>query len=295
MELDLGQVRAFVVTAGHLHFGRAAGELFLTQQALSKRVARLEESLGVRLFDRTGHAVRLTPAGERFLEPARRALAAADAAVAAARGERRPLRLDVWGHLFDPMRILREAVDRRPDLPIELNLRRGPDPAVAALRAGEADAGFGRVSGPPPDGLAARVVRREPMAAVMGAAHPLAGAGRLRPADLRATTMWFPAAIEKLDFLRDFCAEHGLTGEFGGVNLGLPYFLERLRDRPDRVSLLPAALPVPGDAGVRVVPLVDPVPLYEWSLLWRSGDRNPALGGLLAELQRAPRAGDRPE
>ncbi|MWA02019.1 LysR family transcriptional regulator [Actinomadura sp. LD22] len=140
MDLDLAQVRAFVATAEHLHFGRAAGELFLTQQALSKRVARLEDVLGVRLFDRTGHSVRLTAAGERFLEPARRALAAADDAVTAARRDR-PLRLDVWGHLFDPMRTIRRVVARRPDLPIEPNLKRGPAPRPVRdrpVRPGEA-------------------------------------------------------------------------------------------------------------------------------------------------------------
>jgi len=52
MELDLGQVRAFVVTAEQLHFGRAAARLFLTQQALSKRIRQLERSLGEPLFVR---------------------------------------------------------------------------------------------------------------------------------------------------------------------------------------------------------------------------------------------------
>ncbi|MFI6522022.1 LysR family transcriptional regulator [Spirillospora sp. NPDC050679] len=285
MDLDLAQVRAFAAAAGHLHFGRAAGELFLTQQALSKRVARLEEGLGVRLFDRSGHTVRLTPAGERFLEPARRALAAADDAVAAARRDDRPLRLEVWGHLFDPMRMIRRVVDRRPDLPIEPNLRRGAEPALAALRRGEIDAGFGRVHAPA-GGAGRRLVRLEPMAAVMAAGHPLAGAEVLRPTDLRATTLWFPAAIDKLDFLHHFRAAFGLTGEFGGVNLGLDHFLDRLRGDPGKASILPGEL-VAAAEGVRVVPLADPVPLYAWSLLWRADDRHPVLGPLLAGFARA--------
>jgi len=85
VDLDLAQVRAFVAAAEDLHFGRAAGRLFLTQQALSKRVARLERELGVALFTRQARAVRLTEAGRRFLGPARRALAEGDRAVEAAR------------------------------------------------------------------------------------------------------------------------------------------------------------------------------------------------------------------
>ncbi len=85
MDLDLAQVRAFLAAAEELHFGRAADRLFLTQQALSKRIARLENELGVQLFTRDARAVQFTEAGRRFLAPARQALADADRAVEAAR------------------------------------------------------------------------------------------------------------------------------------------------------------------------------------------------------------------
>ena len=97
MDLDLAQVRAFVAVAEQLHFGRAAAKLFLTQQALSKRIQRLESSLGEALFLRYHQNVELTPAGRRFLPHARTLLAVADAAALAARPQTRPLRVDVWG------------------------------------------------------------------------------------------------------------------------------------------------------------------------------------------------------
>src|SRR2546430_17314579 len=70
VDLDLAQVRAFVAAAEDLHFGRAAGRLFLTQQALSKRIARLERELGVALFTRQARAGPLTDAGHPVLAPA---------------------------------------------------------------------------------------------------------------------------------------------------------------------------------------------------------------------------------
>jgi Bacterial regulatory helix-turn-helix protein, lysR family len=75
VDLDLTQVRAFVAAAEQLHFGRAAAQLFLTQQALSKRIARLEQALGEQLFVRGTRGVELSDAGRRFLPHARQLLA----------------------------------------------------------------------------------------------------------------------------------------------------------------------------------------------------------------------------
>src|SRR6266581_4322546 len=142
MELDLTQVRAFVVTAEQLHFGRAAARLFLTQQALSKRIQRLEHSLGEPLFVRGTRGVELTEAGHRFLPHARALLAAADAAAESARPVSWPLRLDVWGQVQAPLRIVRRLLGEDPELAIELSMRRSLGAALEALERGELDACF---------------------------------------------------------------------------------------------------------------------------------------------------------
>src|SRR5215216_1612531 len=85
MTLDPRLLRAFVVLAEELHFGRAAARLYVTQPALSQQIARLERQLDVRLLDRSPHHVRLSEAGQALLEPARRAVRATHAAEAAAR------------------------------------------------------------------------------------------------------------------------------------------------------------------------------------------------------------------
>jgi DNA-binding transcriptional LysR family regulator len=70
--MELRQLRYFITVAEALHFGRAAASLHLSQPALSKQIQALEESLGVQLFERTKQWVRLTPAGQKFLETAHR-------------------------------------------------------------------------------------------------------------------------------------------------------------------------------------------------------------------------------
>jgi len=65
--LDTEQLNAFVMVAKHGSFSKAATELFLSQSAVSKRIAVLEQSLKTALFDRIGHRIELTEAGELLL------------------------------------------------------------------------------------------------------------------------------------------------------------------------------------------------------------------------------------
>lgn len=70
--LDL--LRGFEAAARHLSFTRAAGELFLTQSAVSRQVQALEEQLGVPLFERRHREIRLTEAGQQLHRSAAEAL-----------------------------------------------------------------------------------------------------------------------------------------------------------------------------------------------------------------------------
>jgi DNA-binding transcriptional LysR family regulator len=85
MDLDLRKLRYFVAVAEHLHFGRAAAELYITQPALSRQIRQFEEELGLELLKRSSRQVILTPAGKRLAEDGARLLADSRAAVARAR------------------------------------------------------------------------------------------------------------------------------------------------------------------------------------------------------------------
>ncbi|MFI9331125.1 LysR family transcriptional regulator [Kitasatospora sp. NPDC052868] len=298
MDLDLAQVRAFAVAAEELHFGHAARRLSISQQALSKRIARLEAVLGARLLDRDGRGTGLTEAGRRFLEPALRLLAQGEAAVAAVACVRRPLRIDVWGHLYAPMRTVAQAVEGAPGLEVEPVPGRDLPSVAAALLRGGTDAGFGRVHPLPGglgEGLTHRLVRLEPVDALLSTDHPLADRPSLRPADLRegGGALRYPAAVDRLDFLTRFADQFGIADRVGSVNLGLEHFVERVRADQGCFSLVPADCPLPDLPGVRTVPLVGPTPLYAWSLLWR--EEPPTAGGHPPTNPRLPDDHRRPE
>tara|TARA_R110001632_G_scaffold82802_6_gene183700 strand:- start:50015 stop:50896 length:882 start_codon:yes stop_codon:yes gene_type:complete len=70
--IDIAELLTFIKVAETSSFSEAASKLFLTQPAISKRIAALESNLGVRLFDRIGRQVQLTEAGIRLLPKARK-------------------------------------------------------------------------------------------------------------------------------------------------------------------------------------------------------------------------------
>ncbi len=88
--MDIQNLRAFALVAEESSFSRAAEKLHLTQPAVSKRVALLEQELGTGLFDRIGRSVSLTEAGRALLPHARaieRELLAAEQSVRDLAGE----------------------------------------------------------------------------------------------------------------------------------------------------------------------------------------------------------------
>ena len=95
VDLDLRLVRYFVAVAEHRHFGRAATALRVPQPSLSRQIRRLEQQMGVRLFDRTPQSTRLTEVGEVFLPRAKALLRSAAQAAAQARNAAEPSRITI--------------------------------------------------------------------------------------------------------------------------------------------------------------------------------------------------------
>jgi LysR family transcriptional regulator, hydrogen peroxide-inducible genes activator len=91
MRPSVRQLECLVATAKHLNFRAAARECHISQPALSAQIARLEELLGVLLFERNRRHVLLTPVGEQVAARARQLLTELDDLGAAAQAHAQPL------------------------------------------------------------------------------------------------------------------------------------------------------------------------------------------------------------
>jgi len=207
-----------LAVAEHGHFGRAAQACGVSQPTLSVQVRKLEDLLGVALFERASKAVVPTAACERLIGHARAAVAETEAMLAVAQGLRDPLagrfRLGVIPTLapyllplvFAPLREALPALALEPweDQTLALLDRLRAHELDAALLATEADG---------PD-LLSRVLFEEPFLAALPPDHPLAGRAVVSEADLEPDIL----VLSDGHCLRDQAlAACGRAGALGGA------------------------------------------------------------------------------
>jgi LysR family transcriptional regulator, transcription activator of glutamate synthase operon len=186
--MELRQLRYVEAVARHRHFTRAAEELHVAQSALSHQVRRLEDELGIELFERTSRRVVTTDAGRAVAERARRVLAEVDG-VAGDVDELQGLvrgRISIGALLpageIDVPLLLSRFRDEHPG--VDVNLREGTlGDMLGYLAAEEVDAAFTMFAGDPPDGVAVAVLSTDEVVAAFTPGDA-PGRGRVRPADL---------------------------------------------------------------------------------------------------------------
>ncbi|MEV0261271.1 LysR substrate-binding domain-containing protein [Streptomyces sp. NPDC050617] len=183
--MELQQMRYVVAVAETGGFTRAAERCHVVQSALSHQIARLEQELGSRLFDRTSRSVRLTAAGEAFVPVARQTLEAAERAraeVEAASGEVRG-RLAVGAistvAAVDLVKELGEFRAQHPKVRVRMRVDMSEE-LIEQVRQGTLDVAFvGVVPSERIKGVREKVLAHGELVAVVPPGHPLAGQERV--------------------------------------------------------------------------------------------------------------------
>jgi len=215
-DIELRHLRYFVAVAEELHFGRAALRLHLAQPPLSQQIRKLEEILGYPLFLRTSRAVKLTSAGEVFLERSRRTLRNVqedmEEARSVGRGEEGFLRVGFIGSAMLTAVPSMLGRYRRLYPKVNLQLHESYTSAVVQrLLKGELDAGFLRDGGET-DGLRVERLFSEPFIAVLPSKHALAKYKTISPRELgEEPFVFFAPSAGTLAYEKpvSLCEQHG--------------------------------------------------------------------------------------
>jgi DNA-binding transcriptional LysR family regulator len=218
--MELRHLRYFVAVAEALSFTKAAGNLHLAQPSLTRQIKDLEAEIGVRLFDRSGKGISLTPEGESFLLDARRLLAECSQSVLAvqrlSRGEAGQLNIGYVANVYHDLLPATLGAFRKACPRIALNLfDMTPAEQYQALQERKIDLGFvcfrARSAG---SNLQSASVGQDIMMVAVAEANPLAKKAKIDLKDLEP--MFFVGMSQKTypgsnDWLIDACREAGFT------------------------------------------------------------------------------------
>lgn len=215
--LSLDDLRVFVAVAQDEHVTAAAGRLHLSQPAVTRAVARVEDQFGVRLFDRPGHRVRLNAFGRALLGHAQRLVAQFDAAHAEIVGlldpHTGPVRvgfLHSLGTWLVPD-LIRAFRDVEPH--VEFVLRQATSDAVAGLlHDGEIDVMLAGARPRLDEPVGWQPLLRERLALAVPPEHRFAGRRRLRLAEAAAESFVTVGPDSEFRQITDrLCAQAGFS------------------------------------------------------------------------------------
>lgn len=281
VDLDLRLVRYAVALADQLHFGRAAARLMIAEQTLSAQIKQLELRLGVELFRRDRRSVALTTAGEVLVERGRRLLIEANDLLVAVGQASPSLHIDVVTEGLTPSLVAEHLRSALATCTVEVTQHHGLSAALPMVISGDLDLAFGWLRGIQPSvpkSIAEQLVRLEPMTIVIPAGHPLAHFDEVTVADLGAYDLLIhtaPEAAEWLLWQEQFIEAFSLRvgRRLHGHGRASANAAVAAYGQP---AIGPSDLVATGPVVAR--PLVDPVPLYPWSAVWKVGRSAPILG-----------------
>lgn len=298
--MTLTELRYIVAVARERHFGRAAEACFVSQPTLSVAIKKLEEELDVRLFERGGNEVTITPIGAEIVEQAQRVIEQAAAIKEIAKRGKDPLagplRLGVIYTVAPYLlpELVRHVIERTPQMPLLLQ-ENFTVRLLEMLRTGELDAAI--LAEPFPDqGLAVAPLYDEPFLIAVPRGHRLAGSKALSAEQIRDETMLLLGTGHCFrDHVLDVCPEFarfspgadGIRKSFEGSSLET---IKQMVASGMGITVLPKLsvpqhkqphLADPSADHVCYVPFAEPVPSRRVVLVWRkSFTRQQAIAAL---------------
>jgi LysR family hydrogen peroxide-inducible transcriptional activator len=300
--MTLTELKYIVAVARERHFGRAADACFVSQPTLSVAIRKLEDELGVVLFERSSTEVSLTPSGERIVVQAQRVLDEAARVKELARQGKDPLsgalRVGVI-YTIGPYLLpglVRQLLKDAPQMPLLLN-ENFTVKLLELLKNGEIDVAI--LALPLPEsGVVIQPVYDEQFVVAVPRAHAWAKRRAVAADDLKKETMLLLGTGHCFrDQVLEVCPEmsrfatdaEGIQKTFEGSSL------ETIRHMVASglgVTVLPASsIPakVPRDSLIAYVPFRKPVPDRRVVLAWRrSFTRGAAVEALRQAVLRCP-------
>ena len=300
--MTLTELKYIVAVARERHFGRAAEACFVSQPTLSVAIKKLEDELGVVLFERGGTEVSLTPSGERIVVQAQRVLDEAARVKELAKQGKDPLsgalRVGVIytiGPYLLPA-LIRQLVRDTPQMPLLLNENLTVK-LLELLKNGEIDAAI--LALPLPEsGVMIQPVYDEQFIVAVPRSHPWAKRRAVSADELKKETMLLLGSGHCFrDQVLEVCPElarfssgaEGIQKTFEGSSL------ETIRHMVASglgVTVLPmSSVPekLPRDSLISYVPFRKPVPDRRVVLAWRkSFTRGAAIEALRKAILKCP-------
>ena len=292
--MTLTELRYIVAVARQRHFGKAAEACFVSQPTLSVAVRKLEEELGVRLFERSHNDVLVTDVGATIIAQAETVLNAADGVKEIAEAARDPLGRELKlgviytvGPYLVP-RLIPGLKQHAPNMSLVVK-ENFTDALAAQLKRGELDAAI--MSPPYVDPqLLSRPLYDEAFHVALPAGHPLAKKKRLAPADLAADTLLLLGARNCFrDQVIEICP---LGPSMGALQKTLEgSSLETICQMVAMgagVTILPSTMRINDDLAQHLVvrPFVAPQPTRTIAVFYRRGFARPQVIQCLASVVR---------
>jgi LysR family hydrogen peroxide-inducible transcriptional activator len=278
--MTLTELRYIVAVARERHFGRAAEACFVSQPTLSVAIKKLEDELDVKIFERGGAEVAVTPLGEQIVRQAQAVIEQAAAIKEIAKSGKDPLhgplRLGIIytiGPYLLP-ELVRHAIDMTPQMPLMLQ-ENFTIKLLEMLRTGELDCAI--MAEPFPDtGLAVAPLYDENFMIAVPRNHRLAGRSQISSQELKAETMLLLGTGHCFrDHVLEVCPEfarfssdaEGIRKSFEGSSLET---IKHMVASGMGITVVPQ-LSVQRDSSPHVVyiPFAAPVPTRRVVLAWR--------------------------